>query len=316
MDFRHLRAFIAVAEEASVTKAAERLHISQPPLSRHIRQLEDELGMTLFVRHRLGVTLTEGGRQLLEKARVLASAASDFYEAAGLVRRDDSNKVRVGISWGLWDAVNRVRVECTKQFANVTIEAGDVGCLDQCSEQLRSRALDIVFGRPPFDTSFLNTAPLFQERILVALSEDHPLASRKSLRIRDLAAEPLLLWDRSVMPAVYDKILDLYARAQVTPKTIATPGAGPHTHAGMLLVASGKGIYLHIGLPLNGPRRGSGVAVVPLADADAASDVCIAWRKNETSPMVQQFLNCVWHVFPQERRAAATTARPRTRRAS
>src|SRR5438876_5344692 len=102
MDFRHLRAFIAVAEESSVTKAAERLHISQPPLSRHIRQLEEELGVTLFVRHRQGVTLTEPGRGLLEKARLLAAAASDFYEAAGQVTRDDSNKIRIGIGWGLW----------------------------------------------------------------------------------------------------------------------------------------------------------------------------------------------------------------------
>ena len=67
MDFRHIRAFIAVADALSVTKAAERLHISQPPLSRHIQQLENELGLTLFVRHRQGVTLTEPGRQLLEK---------------------------------------------------------------------------------------------------------------------------------------------------------------------------------------------------------------------------------------------------------
>ena len=110
MDFRHLRAFITVAEEASVTKAAERLHISQPPLSRHIKQLEDELGITLFIRHRQGVTLTEAGQRLLEKARALAAAASDFYESANQTTRHDANKVRLGIGWGLWDTVNRIRV--------------------------------------------------------------------------------------------------------------------------------------------------------------------------------------------------------------
>src|SRR5207248_10111729 len=96
-DFRHLRAFIAVAEESSVTKAAARLHISQPPLSRHIRQLEEELGITLFIRHRQGVRLTEAGHGLLEKAKVLASAASDFYETAGQTTRSEENRVRVGI---------------------------------------------------------------------------------------------------------------------------------------------------------------------------------------------------------------------------
>ena len=105
-----MRAFIAVADELSVTKAAERLHISQPPLSRQIHQLEDELGVRLFVRHRHGVTLTEPGHRLLEKARFLAAAAADFFEAAGQMMRDDSQIVRIGIGWGLWEPVNRVRL--------------------------------------------------------------------------------------------------------------------------------------------------------------------------------------------------------------
>ena len=89
MDFRHIRAFIAVADALSVTKAAERLHISQPPLSRHIQQLENELGLTLFVRHRQGVTLTEPGRQLLEKARALGSRRADLSRCrqAGPIHR-------------------------------------------------------------------------------------------------------------------------------------------------------------------------------------------------------------------------------------
>src|ERR1051326_5649581 len=130
MDFRHLRAFIAVAEESSVTKAAARLHISQPPLSRHIRQLEEELGMTLFLRHRQGVKLTDAGAALLEKAKVLAAAASDFYETAGQTTRSVENRLRVGIGWGLWETVNKIRVASARQFANITIDATDVLCAD------------------------------------------------------------------------------------------------------------------------------------------------------------------------------------------
>src|SRR5215510_2633576 len=108
MDFRHIKAFIAVADALSVTKAAERLHISQPPLSRHIHLLEEELGVTLFVRHRHGVTLTDAGRRLLEKARAMDSAASEFSSAAHQVSRGE-DEIRIGIAWGLWDMVNRVR---------------------------------------------------------------------------------------------------------------------------------------------------------------------------------------------------------------
>jgi DNA-binding transcriptional LysR family regulator len=315
MDFRHLRAFIAVAEEASVTKAAERLHISQPPLSRHIKQLEDELGVTLFVRHRLGVTLTGPGQRLLEKARALASAAADFYESAGQATRSDSNRVRLGIGWGLWETVNRIRIASARQFGNMTIEATDVICAEQYNQQLLDGSLDVVFGRPYFEAATTEAVPLYQEPMLAVLSGDSPLASRTTLSIRDLANETLLLYDRHVVPYLYDKVLDVYAKAGVTPKTLATPEAGPYNQAGLMLVASGKGVYVCMGIPLTSPHPLSGIAVVPISDPGATLDVCVAWRKGETSPVVRQFLNCVWQIFPQAEQVADIKTAP-SRRAS
>ncbi len=302
MDFRHIRAFIAVADALSVTKAAERLHISQPPLSRHIHQLEHELGVTLFVRHRQGVTLTDAGRRLLDKARTLEAAASDFYDAAKHATSGTANKIGIGIGWGLWDVVNSLRVEFAKQYPNVTIEARDAYCSDECNEQLRNHTLDLVFARPPFDRALLDVVPIIHERIQVAISADHPLASSKGLRIRDLASEPLLLYDRHVSPVLYDKVLDLYARAGVTPRMIPTPGAGPFNHSGLMLVASGKGIYLCLGVPLTSTNPTSGVSVVPLIESGATIEVCVASRRAETSPIVSRFLDCVWQKFPQDRR--------------
>jgi len=312
VDFRHLRAFIAVADELSVTKAAERLHISQPPLSRQIHQLEDELGVCLFVRHRHGVTLTEPGRRLLEKARFLDAAAADFFEAAGQMTRDDSQIVRIGIGWGLWEPVNRVRLESERQGLHPEIEVTDVSCADDCNERLRGRSIDLAVSRPPFDTVALNVVPLFRERLLAVLSEDHPLAGRPSICVRELASEPLLLWDRHLMPVVFDTILELYAQAGIHPKTIPTPGAGPHNLAGLMLAASGKGTYLCIGVPVGSQQPATGVALVPVADEGAQVDICVAWRKNETSPAVLQFIDCMREVFPQQSdqpAAAATSSR-------
>jgi len=305
MDFRHIKAFIAVADALSVTKAAERLHISQPPLSRHIHQLEEELGLTLFLRHRQGVTLTEDGRRLLEKARALDAAGTEFCETARQMARGEHDRIRIGIGWGLWDVVNRLRVEFAKQRPDVTFEVRDLYCSDDMHEQLRGSVLDVVFARPPFDEAVLDVAPIYHERIQAVVSDDSPFATRDEVRIRDLAETPLLLWDRHIGPALYDKVLDLYARAGVNPTMTPTPGAGPYNHAGLMLVASGKGVYLCLGVPLTSPQPASGVAVLPVADPGATIEVCVASRKGEASQLVHHFLECVWDAYPQPRRIPA-----------
>ena len=300
MDFRHIRAFIAVADALSVTKAAQRLHITQPPLTRHIHQLERELGVTLFVRHRQGVTLTEAGLQLLDRARNLDAAAVEFVGAARLTARTDAGTLRIGIGWGLWDLVHRVRVEFGRQFPNVAIEATDAFCHLEADEQLKDRTLDLVFARPPYDTGLEVSAPILHEPIQAVVADNSPLARAERIGIRDLAGYPLLLWDRHVAPVLYDRMLELYARAGVDVPMIPTPGAGPYNHAGLMLVASGKGIYLGYGVPLTAPQPASGVAVRPLSDPGATMEVCAVSRR-EPSAIVTQFVETIWRVVPRER---------------
>jgi DNA-binding transcriptional LysR family regulator len=299
MDLRRVKAFIAVAETLSVTKAAERLHISQPPLSRHIHHLEEELGLTLFVRHRHGVTLTEAGRRLLEKARALDAAASEFALTARQVSSGE-DEIRIGIGWGLWDLVNRIRVEFARRYPGITIAATDAYCWYDSDEQLRNGTLDLAFARPPFGTDFETSGPIMLERIQAIVPDTSPLAARDSISIRDLGDQPLLLWDRHIAPVLYDQILDLYARAGIEPKVIPTPGAGPFNHAGMMLVASGRGVYLGYGVPLTEPQPPSGVAVRPVSDRDATTEIRVVHRKVDDSPVVRRFLECVWSVYPQE----------------
>jgi len=97
-------------------------------------------------------------------------------------------------------------------------------------------------------------------------------------------------------------VLELYARLGMEATMTPTPGAGPYNHAGLMLVASGKGVYLCLGVPLTSPQPASGVAVLPVADPGATIEVCVASRKGEMSPLVHQFLECVWHAYPQPRR--------------
>lgn len=310
MDLRHLNAFLAVAEELSVTRAAERLHISQPPLSRSLQQLEAELGVTLFVRHRHGVALTEEGRTLLEAGRRLAAAANDFLDAARGVTRTGVQHLRIGIAPGLWEAVNSVRIAYADHGERAGMDVKDVRSEKVFEQELRERTMDVAFTRAPQARSYLRVEPLFVEKCVAVLNADHPVARQASVTLRDIADEPLLLWDRDVLPAAYDLMFQLYDRAGITPRTHPTPGAGPYNQAGLMLVAQAKGVYIGIDTPPTTPRVASGVAIVPLDEPGAAINVCAVCRKNETSSAILRFMECAREVFPPVRRVDPRVQRP------
>jgi len=300
MDLKLVRAFIAVADASSVTKAAARLHISQPPLSRQIHQLEQELGLTLFVRHSHGVTLTEAGARLLERARAVDRAEREFEEAALRAAGDQSrgDSIRVGIGWGLWDLVNAVRVEFSGRSPEAVFAVTDTPCWYDSDEQLRNGSIDVALARPPFNPAFAVSDPVRIEPLQAIVAERSPLAAQASVCVRDLAGETLLLWDRHIAPVLYDQILSLYARASLSPPMVPTPGAGPYNHAGMLLVASGRGIYFGYGVPGTGSDAPGGVAARPVSDPGATVEVRAVYKKNAVTGAVKQFLDAVRVVSP------------------
>jgi DNA-binding transcriptional LysR family regulator len=297
VDLRHLRAFTAVAESRSFSKAARRLRLSQPPLSRHIRQLEDELGVQLFVRNTNGVELTREGSLLLDKARSVLGEATGFLELAGRARSGLSSTLRVGMARGLCEAVNRIRVRLADRAPEVSIEGTDMPSFRQY-EALRHRTLDLGVLRHVSDDPGVECEPLFDERFVAVVSERSPLAKRRSVALKHLADEPLLLHDRDYAALAFDKILALYSAAGVAPNVV-TLHAEPGEQASMLAVASGDGICLALRssltrsyVPVNG------VVAVPLDEPDAALQVQVAWRRGEASHNVLQFLRSVRDAFP------------------
>jgi DNA-binding transcriptional LysR family regulator len=296
MDLRHLRAFAAVAELRSFSKAARRLHLSQPPLSRHIRQLEDEVGLKLFERAASGVELTREGSLLLEKARAVLTEATGFVDLASRTRTAATAVLRVGMARGLCEAVNRIRVQLGLRCPQVVIEGTDMTSSRQY-DALREKVIDIGVLRHVTDDPCVLCEGLFQERFVVVVNERNPLARRKSVRLKQLADEPLLLHDRDFAALSYDKILSLYAAAAVTPR-IVTLHAEPGEQASMLAVASGKGLCLALRSTLSKSYvQAKGVAVLALDEPHADLQVQVAWRKGETSHMVLQFLQSAREVF-------------------
>ena len=289
MEFRHLRYFVAVAEELNFSRAARRLHMTQPPLSQQIQQLEEETGVRLFVRNKRHVELTNAGRVFLDEARELIAQSQRAVETARLAQKGESGMVRIGIASGLGERVNQAVAEHQKHFPGIEIQCKDVLSTLQ-NDALRESKIDIGFLRPPFDWANLKSEVLFEERFFVVLPRDHPLAKRRELRLTDVAHETLLLYDRAVSSGVYDKTLELYRKAGIIPKVVATPTA-PYEEAGTMLVTSGKGIYLGVGAVLSHPVSGLKVSAVPLNEPGATIEVHVAWRKDEQSTAVLAFVD-------------------------
>ena len=286
---------MTVAEERSFTRAARRLHISQPPLTRQIRMLEEELGITLFNRRRTrnGVEVTRDGGALLDAARSILQSIADFEGRTQAIRARGLPTVTVGIDWGLWPALNLIRERHAARFPGAAITARDLRHEDTGGRF--HELFDVALIRPPVDPQ-LASQPLFEERFVVLLGSRHSLAARHSLRLSDLAKEPLLLFERALAPSIYDMILTL--RQGVGPSaTVIEHQPAPHEAAAMMLVASCQGYYLSIASRFTQSHRTSGISAIPLNASGATSHVHLAWRATDGSVAVREFIRSARSVF-------------------
>jgi DNA-binding transcriptional LysR family regulator len=298
VELRHVRYFLAVAEYLNFSKAARELHIAQPPLSRQIRQLEEDLGVSLFVRNKRRVQLTKAGHVFLDEARKLVVQAGHATEAARHAQKGESGLVRIGIASGLGGVVGRAVIDHCKHFPAVNIECKDVFSSSQ-SALLNKREIDVGFLRPPIDQINLNCELLFEEEFTVVLPTTHRLARRKSIRLKEIADEPLIIFDRNFSSGLYDKILALYSRQGLTPH-FAVTHVESHEEAGAVMVASGKAIYIGVGALTTRSVEGIELASAKLNESEAKIDIYIAWRKDEESPAVLSFLNSTRRILSQQ----------------
>ena len=295
MELRHIRYFIAVAEYLNFSKAAQQLHIAQPPLSRQIRQLEEDLGVTLFLRNKRRVALTKAGQIFLDEARKLIVQAGHAMEAARHAQKGESGIVRIGIASGLGGMVSKVVFEHRKRMPAIEIECRDVFSTLQ-NEALRKGEIDIGFLRPPLDHVNLDCELLFEEEFVVVLPRTHKLAKRRFLRLKEIADEPLIIFDRNFSTGLYDKILGLYSRQGLTPHLTVTH-AEAHEEAGAIMVASGKAIFMGAGAIVNRTVFGLDLVSIRLEESGAKIEVYMAWRKGEPATAVLSFLDSARKVL-------------------
>jgi DNA-binding transcriptional LysR family regulator len=292
MDLRRLRYFVVAAEELNFSRAAERLHIAQPPLSAQIKQLENELGVLLFDRRGRGVRLTDAGRVLLEEARRIFI---QLEQTARIVERVGSGKVgRLSLGF-VPSATNEVLppvlYEFQRRFPDVELYLHEM-MPDQVVQRLHGRQIEVGFFYLPFDDSALDFKPVSREPLVVALPETHPLAEEPGIDLHTLDSEPFVLPMRYNMPGLYGQVTEVCRQAGFNPRAVQKDVWLMQTIVG--LVASGIGVAL-VPASLRNFRR-KGVVYRTVRGLSPTVEMGVIWRRGDSSAVLSAFLEVVGEV--------------------
>lgn len=289
IDLRHLRYFLAVAEEGNVGRAAERLHISQPPLTRQIKQLESELGVDLFARSKTGMMLTPAGLAFLPEVR---KTITQVQRALALAQEAGSAAGRPFVigRTTVFDqsAIPDVRKYFHQHFPNVGLVVKGKHSINLVKD-IKNGVMDMAFIGLHTDPQGLQIEVISEQPFVVALPALHPLARKRSLRFTDLRSERLFWFERRINPGFYDYCQQYFSTINFRPEVIAEP-ADHHVLLG--LIAEGHGIALLPKSLMNVKRKG--VVFRPLRDASGFSmGVAVAYDKANASPLLRRFLHLI-----------------------
>jgi DNA-binding transcriptional LysR family regulator len=304
MELRHLRYFVAVAEELSFTRAAERLYTAQPSLSTQIRSLEEELGVQLFERDKKRVYLTQAGRHLLDRARVILSSVQTTKEEVQSAATGIIGKLSIGFTASaMLNAALPLAVRSFKlTFPSVVLHMIEMTSLHQL-DGIHHRSLDLgVLRRPNIGIPTGVTVEEWNSTPLIAaIPSEHPLAKKKGLYIRELKDMPLIVYPRDAGIGLYWKVLDLCAKFGFRPKVLQE-ARDATTMIG--LVASGFGVAI---VP-NGSQCIHLVGVIyrPILDTDAVSGLYLGYRDADVNPHLDSILRVLRSTMAAEKKQLLT----------
>jgi DNA-binding transcriptional LysR family regulator len=286
MELRHLRYFVAVAEELHFRRAAGRLGIKQPPLSLQIRQLEQELGAPLFHRLTRGVELTETGTLLLDEARRILDQVEQIKAGVQSLARGETGCIHLGFACAtcfhpLVPGIIRAHSERYPSII-VTSEHRNTPLL---VAGLRSGEIDVAFVWSPLNDEGLEVGPVIEESMVIVLPESHPRAGDRSMSLAALAEETLILFPRMIGPGLHDAIIESCQDAGFSPQL---GQEAPQISTTVHMVAAGFGVSIvprsiaQIHLP--------GVAYVGIEDEALRAPISLAYRREDRSTTVRNFV--------------------------
>lgn len=285
MNIRQLHYFLAVARELNFTRAAERVHIAQPPLSQQIIALERELGTALFIREKRHVKLTPAGEILVEHAHRVINAAAAAVDAVRLARRGAKASISVG---AIYSAIHSFLPDTLRNFnavaPNVEISVREMTIAQQLVG-LREGAVEVGLLRGPLNDRDLRIETLYHERLVVAAPANSPFDSNSALSIKDLADYPLIAVPRSAGRTYSDRVLDVFETHGVQPRIVHEVW---DMHTSMCLVAAGLGAAIVPAMMQTMPT--STVRYCQLAEPTPGVSFAVALRPTTQSPMIDAFI--------------------------
>jgi LysR family transcriptional regulator, benzoate and cis,cis-muconate-responsive activator of ben and cat genes len=288
MELRHLRYFTTVAAEGSFSRAAEKLNIAQPPLSRQIQQLEEELGVRLLDRGR-PISLTESGRYLFEQARQILQRVDDTKAMTRRIAKGMVLQFNIGfVASTLYDALPELIRRFRITVPGVEVQLVELTTLEQVTA-LKDGRIDVGFGRLRFDDEMLTRKVIREEKLCLAVPVGHPLLGHEGpLRLRHTADVPVIIYPKTPRPSYADQVIGFYREAGVEPM-IATEARELQTALG--LVASGGGVCV---VPASVRRLGrEDVRYLDLDEPSLITPIIMSMRRNDTSKLLQQLVRLV-----------------------
>ena len=306
MELRHLRYFIAVAEELHFGRAAARVHIAQPPLSQQIRRLEEELEAPLLRRTSRHVELTTAGRLFLEEAKLTVAQADRAVRIARRATQGEIGQLFVGCTpWADFTSGSKVIRGFGKRYPHVDVELRSLSSAEQIVA-LEDGRIDVGILRPPVHRPALMTEPLLTERLVVAFAQGHRFAAYRRVPWRELADEAYVLLSRRRAPTFDGIVAQACAVAGLT---LRVRYEVDHPQAVLALVAAGLGISL---APATfGALKSAGIAYRGLRPAGPVLTTIVAWRREGGSPLVQRFLRVARDIAHSTRHPSSSAAADR-----
>ncbi len=284
IELRHLRYFVAVAEELHFGRAAERLHLAQPPLSQQIRKLEGMLGHALFQRTSRAVRLTSAGEAFLERARRTLRTLAEDVEEVRSVGRGEEGVLRVGfIGSGMLTSLPRVFREYREAFPRVQLRLHE-SFTAQVVRGLETGALDVGFLRDGGETAGLEVETLFAERFIAVLPAGHALAKQKGIRPEMLREEPFVFYSPMAGGLAFERPMSMFSREGSRPRVVQEAS---HWLTILRLIEAGLGVSV---APACVEKIASAEVVCrPLRGVAVRSEIELATRVGEGRAVVEAF---------------------------